>query len=603
MNKKALLFVYLCVNFSLSLLAQNQSKFQAFEINDKLVTNADAVIRLDEMSYKLISQSEILIKRNQIITVLNETGVKHVNAFVNLDKHIQINELEAFVYDSKGNEIKKFKQKNFVEDKILKGTDLYSDQKLLKVNDFGTSYPYTIHFKYEIKTTNTAFIPKYYFINDYGVSIEEASCRINFNANELNVTQKENGFDGNDIKRYTVKGNATYSIMNFEALTPESLSPSFESLAPSVQFSSSKFNFDTLKGDAITSGKTGLWYYNNILSKNNNVSQEAKSIVEKLVSNATNSLEKTKLIHEYVKNNFEYVKLDAGFGNYIPLSALKVDEIKKGDSKSLINYTRVLLNQVGIESYFTFVHSGVEKSNIDDNFASLTQANHAILCVPINEELYWIDYSSDSKPFNFIGGSIDNRKVLVIKPTGGEIITTPTYSEEANYKDTYAQCYIANNGDIKGSVVIKSSGVEYCKRLPFTSGTENLVAKKYEEEWKYIEDIAVEDFSFVKDAGELTENINVSGSSYATVMSNMMMFSMNIFNKDFYALEQYSNRKTPIIIQRSVLQNDKIIVHVPNGYKVRAIPSDKVIENKYGKFKAHFEKGKITGLFIKENYL
>lgn len=100
MNKNLLLVVFTWLNFSLSISAQNQSKLQALQINDKLIANADAVIRQDEMSFNLVSQSEILIKRNRIVTVFNELGQKHVMAYINIDKYTEVKEIEAFIYDA-----------------------------------------------------------------------------------------------------------------------------------------------------------------------------------------------------------------------------------------------------------------------------------------------------------------------------------------------------------------------------------------------------------------------------------------------------------------------------------------------------------------------
>lgn len=179
---------------------------------------------------------------------------------------------------------------------------MYPDHKLLKieVEGMGNSYPYTVHFTYEITTTNTAFIPKYYFVENYGVSIEEASCRMNFNGDELTVKEKENGFNENIVKKYKIKGNVTYSIMNFEAITPEPLSPEFNTLAPNVQFAVNRFSYNNNKSDALTCGKIGMWYYNEILKTSQlpqGVITEAKSIA----SRGANSLEKIELIYKYVK--------------------------------------------------------------------------------------------------------------------------------------------------------------------------------------------------------------------------------------------------------------------------------------------------------------
>ena len=602
MNKKALLSVYLCVNFSLSLYAQSQSKFNSLLISNDLIYNADAVIRLDEMSYKLVSQSEIIIKRKRIVTVLNESGFKHVKPYVVLDNSTQVNLLEATIFDSKGNELKKLKQKSFIEEKVSNVANLYSEYKLLKMEKIAATYPFTVYVNYEIKTTNTAFIPGYYFIEDYGVSIEEASCRTNFDADRFTVKVKENNFNANEVRKYTVKGNITYSVMNKMALLPESLSPDLQSLIPNIQFSVDKFNFGTTKGDALTIEKLGIWYYTNIVSDESKLSKETISEVKNLVSSSNNYLEKAKLIYEYVQNNIEYVELNPVFKNYKPLSVSIVDKIKKADAKSMVNYTKYLLAEVGVESYFTSINYGLGKNDFDENFTSLTQANHTVLCIPVDEKLFWINYSLAHTPFNFVDQYINDRNVLVIKPTGGEMKRTPAYEERANYINTNAEFYITNTGDITGEVSIKSGGIEYGKRLHFIEDSKESIAKKYQQNWENLENVTINNFSSVNDNDEfkLTEKISLSASSTTSIQKNKIGFSMNTFNRNLYNLKEYSNRKSILQIENNFLEVDKIIIHIPSGYKLKELPKDKIIENKFGKFLNHFEKGKNNTIIYKK---
>ncbi|MDO1499618.1 hypothetical protein Q2T40_05630 [Winogradskyella maritima] len=49
----------------------------------------------------------------RIVTVLNEYGDRHLNAYEHYDGNTKIKELEAKIYDASGKEIKKIKERIF----------------------------------------------------------------------------------------------------------------------------------------------------------------------------------------------------------------------------------------------------------------------------------------------------------------------------------------------------------------------------------------------------------------------------------------------------------------------------------------------------------
>lgn len=54
-----------------------------------------------------------------------------------------------------------------------------------------------------------------------------------------------------------------------------------------------------------------------------------------------------------------------------------------GDCKGLTNYMKAMLKAVGINSYFTIIHLGGQKS-FNRAYPSPSQANHVILTVPVS---------------------------------------------------------------------------------------------------------------------------------------------------------------------------------------------------------------------------
>ncbi|WP_311260675.1 hypothetical protein, partial [Xanthomonas sp. WCS2017Cala2-12] len=52
------------------------------------------------------------------------------------------------------------------------------------------SFPFTVAYSSEIETSNTAFIPKWYFLSGYNVSVENCILNVSF-PNNLGFKKKE----------------------------------------------------------------------------------------------------------------------------------------------------------------------------------------------------------------------------------------------------------------------------------------------------------------------------------------------------------------------------------------------------------------------------
>ena len=70
--------------------------------------------------------------------------------------------------------------------------------------------------------------------------------------------------------------------------------------------------------------------------------------------------------------------MQEGIGGWKPIAANKVDAVGYGDCKGLVNYTKALLDAVGVKSHYSVVWAGQRKTSVEKNFFSM-QGNHVIL--------------------------------------------------------------------------------------------------------------------------------------------------------------------------------------------------------------------------------
>ena len=177
MNFKYVSFLFL---FFTSLIFAQKTEYNFLSIADSLKENANAVIRLNQIDIHISSQRNMNIITKRVVTVLNEKGLDAIDAVESYDKRTTIKNIEAAVYDASGKEIKKIKRKDFKDQSAVGGGTLFSDNRYLYLDYTPIQYPFTIVFDSEIETSTTAFIPEWYPLNSYFVSVEKNILNVKY---------------------------------------------------------------------------------------------------------------------------------------------------------------------------------------------------------------------------------------------------------------------------------------------------------------------------------------------------------------------------------------------------------------------------------------
>jgi hypothetical protein len=288
-----------------------------------------------------------------------------------------------------------------------------------------------------------------------------------------------------------------------------------------------------------------------------------------------------------VQDNTRYISVQVGIGGFKPISAIEVDRLKYGDCKGLSNYTRSLLKAVGITAYYCHVEAGNEKVDFEEDFADLKQGNHAILAIPDEGGYSWIDCTSNTNPFGYLGNFTDDRKVLVVKPEGGEITRTPAYLNDTNRQDTKAACTLNKDGGIAGKVLISTRGIQYAQHFGLDRKSGGDCLTYYKNYWSYINNLTLSSFDFEnnKDSVVFREQVQLEAANYSSISGNLMLFAPNAFNRSTYIPDRYSERKLPFKIQRGFLDEDNFEIALPKEYAVEALGEDKSLDTEFGNYR------------------
>ena len=595
-NRISLLIGFLCL-FGFS----QDFKYQTILLDPLLKENANAIIRDYHINIEIESYSKIVIKSKKAITVLNENGLRHIDSYVSYDPHTKIKHISARVYDGFGNEIKKFRKKEF-KDYSASGGSLYTDDRVLGLDYTPVQYPFTFVFEYETENKNTAFYPLWYPIDSYYLSAENSSYIIR-NPNNIELNVKEYSLDVEGFSNMSSGNNIHYEAKNVKAIKWESLSPSFINIAPSIRVVPEQFRLISVDGSAENWSDFGKWNYHNLLKGRDDLPASTIAEVTALVSSTNEPIEKAKKIYQYVQDKTRYISIQLGVGGWQPILASKVDEVSYGDCKALTNYTMALLHSQNIPAYYSVVYGDSTPRDIDKDIIGM-QGNHVILNIPNGEEDIWLECTSQKVPFGHIANFTDDRDVLVIKPEGGEIVHTKVYTSKDNYLNAKATITLNTEGGFVGTYNAKSGGTRYDYRLSHILGEEEKERKVfYKNYWDYINGLEVNKIQLKNDRDEIVieENIEVSAPSYLVEAGDKMLFAPNIFKRSTNIPSKYSKRKLSFSIDRGYMDEDKFVIQLPENLSCQSLPEPKEIKTKFGIYKVVLEKKSESEIIYKRS--
>lgn len=565
--------------------------YNALLLKKELTENANAVVRLDQVEIEVLSQQKMTVKTKQVITVLNRLGDRHARTGMGYDSDKKIKDIQVRVYDAMGNEIEKIKKKDFKDVNAADGFSLYNDYRHLYYDYTPVNYPYTLVFESEYETPDTGTIPSWFFLNGFLVSVEKSRYSITYANANLKPTIIEKNLVNIDFDIEETNNSITYTANNIRAIKRESMSPSFEKICPRLMTRIKNFHYKGFDASVDSWKDLGTWVDEKLLSGRDELSPQTVAKAKSLVDGVQDDLEKAKIIYKYVQDNTRYISVQIGIGGLQPIAAVEVDRVKYGDCKGLSNYTKALLKEVGVTSYYAVVQAGGDKVDFEDDFADLAQGNHVILAIPYNDRYYWVDCTSQILPFGYVGSFTDDRKVMIVKPEGGEIVTTTAYLNENNYQSITSSYELKPNGSIVGETKLMTKGSRYNSHFRLEEETEEEIVKKIKSRWSSINNLTVANYNFDNNKKEVVfnENVSLSASNYASLSGNRILFTANAFNNRNVVPDRYRNRKLPFEIQRGYLDEDNSVITLPEGYVVEALPSAKKIENEFGVYTVDFD--------------
>jgi hypothetical protein len=561
--------------------AQNL-EFSVLGVPADLKENANSVVRSQEVTIEIKSISNMVVKTRKITTVFNEKGFRNIDATEHYNKTTSVNSIEAVVYNSFGKELKKIKRKDFFDQSVADGFSVVNDSRRLFLNYIPTEYPFTIVYESEVQTSNTAFIPRWYPVDDYNESIQKSVFTITY-PSDLGFKFKEVNFGNKKIVKEQTSNSLKYSVENLLAEKEEEYAP-FK--FTHVLFGLDKFELEGVEGNAKTWKEFGLWMNDKLLKGSTEIPLETQNKIKALIGDETDPIKKARKVYQYVQDKTRYVSIQLGIGGWKPMLAKDVDRLGYGDCKALSNYTKSLLEVVGVPSYYAIIYGDDNRRDILEDFVAM-QGNHAVLAIPHNQKLTFLECTSQTQAFGFEGDFTDDRFALIIKPDGGEIVKTNQYVDKDNAQITVGKVKINEDGSINVNATLTYTGIQYNTISDIEKLPTEKVKESYKGRWGYINNLVIDEVKLVnsKENVQFKEEVKLSATGFVQKIGLEKMMNINILNQNQNIPQRYRNRKNEFEIKRGFYDEDTVEIELPANNKIVAKPENSVIETKFGTYK------------------
>ncbi len=584
MNKLVLFFIV----FFVPIISFSQEDYSVDNIADSIKDNAGSVIRLSESVLTITSSSHAELREKKVITILHESHRQQSFFSESYNKFTKISRIKIIIYDKDGKKVKTVPKSDILDVTAFTQSALFADIRQKTYHSDYYKYPFTIEYSFTKSFVGILTYPSFSPVNGYEVGCEKASYTIltNNKLRYLNVNFDKNPKISNDGKKTVYR----WEFSNIIPYKHEDYDLLFSDLVPIVMVAPNDFSISGYAGNSETWEAFGNWIYTLGMGLDK-VSPKTFSKMHDLTKNMTSKREKVKAVYEYMQSKTRYVNVIIGIGGLQPVAAMEVDNNGYGDCKGLSNYTHALLNSIGIDSYYTLIKAGSNAREIESNFPS-NQFNHAVICVPDDNDTIWLECTSQRNPFGYMGTFTEGRKALLITENNSKLVNTPILTVNDNFRHRKAYVSIDANGSAKAEICNSYGGFYYdhYHYLYYLEGKRRMD--------KVRNMIHVKDFSladkdyrikeFKSNKPSVTENYNINIDRFVQKLGSRLLFDVNFFNTTTNVPSAMNRQESDVFISHSISKIDSIEFTIPDGYFIKSYPTNDSLISEFGSFCTNF---------------
>lgn len=553
------------------------SAFLIFQFSSAQKYNAE-VLKLSTICQAI--DGELNVTNEIKVQINNRAGDHYGLISVPYSKNEKITGFTAYITDTEGNLVRKLKKEDII-DRSAYSDGLYSDHFIKGFQLKHSSYPYIVCFTFTYNIKYFLQITDWDPTLNWDIPTSSASLKVII-PNDYKIKYKNILIEEPKVSKDEAFTTYEWQTQYLKPLKEENFSRMTDCM-PQVIVVPQEFKYWN-PGNQDSWQSFGDWIYN-LGEGLDELPEEEKLSVSKLITGQTDKKEIAKILYHYLQDRTRYIAVTIGVGGLKPYPAEYVSKNKYGDCKALTNYMKALLRYAGIESYYTIVYSGYMPSVVYEDLPH-NQFNHAILAIPFGNDTIWLENTNKNIPFGHLGLSTQNRPALLISKGKSKLVRTPKLMndqvlEVQSLKYDISIDKSANlefHGKYKGPVFSTLNGIYTgFKQEDQDKTIRNVMPFENYEVLKWKLNKVNRDSAFIDLYVDLKLNnfLNPLGSDYFLV-TNPLPIPQFI---------KPATRTLPVIISYPIVHQDSILLNLPEGFIMKG-PLDPVeITTSFGNYK------------------
>jgi hypothetical protein len=588
MTIKLLSTLAIAIVFTTTLWGKEKMKpiYSVASVDSSLRNDAWAVCRDFSHEFVLSDNGKAVEHFHLVITVLDKLGDEYAELVLPYDKSSKIISISGKNYNGEGIYDEKLKNSAIQDLNYTSAGAIYDDLRM-KIAKISTNiYPYTVEYNYDISHDGLIGYPKWQPLSGYHLSVEKSHFKISY-PEGMDIRYREFKLpDGcRTEKREGGIHHIEWEINSLAALREEPWSPKLSQETPCVILAPVKFDYCGHAGSMNSWSDFGQWI-SKLIENRDQLPLERQNEIKEMIKGVKDTTQIVRTLYEYMQKRTHYVGIQLGIGGFQPFPAETVDKLGYGDCKALSNYMKALLKVAGIRSDYTVAGAASNAGITMTDFPTVNQCNHVILCVPLKKDTIWLECTSQTEPFGYLGRATSGRKALVIDSNSNRIVNTPLLSAEQSSQARKAEVKISPTGAIEAKIITDYSGYQY------DNISEILTESKKGQEKALYENLSITgmtisnfEYQINKDKiPQAKESITLSSQIFATKSGSRIFIPVNIFNQIRSIPSRVDNRKMPVSREFAFLDIDSVTFNLPAGYRTESIPHEKNFITEFGEY-------------------
>lgn len=590
MRASALLWLLAATTSSTFAQENVVTAYRQDQIPAELRKEAHVVIRNREDYFNISARDHATHKVHEVYTIMDAEGKSFSQEAVFYSKLSKIVEFHGAVYDADGVLIRRLKPADILDISAISGFSLYEDNRVRFADLSQGSYPYTVEFDYEEEFGFLFYIPEFHLFPRDRVAVQKSTFILTA-PKVLAPRYKVINSEASPEVSETSAGHIRYR-WSFENQPPQKQEPyslSVYETSPIILAGPSAFQYEGYKGEMNTWQDFGIWIHQ--LNKGRDQLPDATRDKIKQLTEGKGFEERIKLVYEFLQQKTRYVSIQIGIGGFQPFEAKVVDETGYGDCKALSNYVVALLNAAGIEANYVLIRAGKNAAPIRADFPS-TQFNHAVVAVPRERDTLWLECTSQTNPFGYMGTFTGDREALMITREGAQLVKTPRYPDTGNLQSRSVVIRLDSLGNAKAHARTTYSGLRY-----EDSGLHFVLNDQFDDQRKWIfrntqiPNFDVKTFHMSNRKGPIPSaivDIDLVMKKYASVNGKRLFLIANVMNRGKSVTEGVTQRTKDVWLREGFIERDTIIYQLPEGLYPEFLPNDIKYTSSMGEYEATF---------------